>query len=54
MYQIVMVTLQGNDVRVYLCLYFITVNNNNNLFFCLKFFFHIFSCTFKHPRYGSK
>jgi hypothetical protein len=24
------VTLQGNDVRVYLCLHCITVNNNNN------------------------
>jgi hypothetical protein len=23
-------TLQGNDVRVYLCLHCITVNNNNN------------------------
>jgi hypothetical protein len=34
------VTLQGNDVRVHLCLHIvlITVNNknNNNLFFCLK------------------
>jgi hypothetical protein len=38
------VTLQGNDVRVHLCLHCITVNNknNNNLFFCLKIFFHIF------------
>jgi hypothetical protein len=37
------VTLQGNDVRVHLCLHCITVNNkNNNLFFCLKNFFHIF------------
>jgi hypothetical protein len=37
------VTLQGNDVRVHLCLHCITVNNknNNNLFFCLKIFFHI-------------
>jgi isochorismate synthase EntC len=24
------VTLQGNDVRAYLCLHCITVNNNNN------------------------
>jgi hypothetical protein len=37
-------TLQGNVVRVYLCLHCITVNNNNNnnRFFCLKSFFHIF------------
>jgi hypothetical protein len=38
--------LQGNDVRVHLCLHCITVNNknNNNLFFCLKivtYFFHV-------------
>jgi hypothetical protein len=35
---------QGIDVRVHLCLHCITVNNknNNNLFFCLKNFFHIF------------
>jgi hypothetical protein len=37
------VTLQGNDVRLHLCLHCITVNSkNNNLFFCLKNFLHIF------------
>jgi hypothetical protein len=38
------VTIQDNDVRIYLCLHCITVNNNNknNLFFCRKHFFHIF------------
>jgi hypothetical protein len=24
------VSFQGNDVRIYLCLHYITVNNNNN------------------------
>jgi hypothetical protein len=38
------VTLQGNDVRLYLCLHCIIINNNN-WFFGLKFFFHFFSCT---------
>jgi hypothetical protein len=37
------VTLQDNDVRIYLCLHCITVNNNkNNYFFCRKHFFHFF------------
>jgi hypothetical protein len=30
------VTFQGNDVRIYLCLHCITVNNNNNFFFLEK------------------
>jgi hypothetical protein len=33
------VTLQGNDVRIYLCLHCITVNNNNKTFF--PYFFHV-------------
>jgi hypothetical protein len=46
------ITLQGNDVRIYLCLHCITVKNNNknNCFFCRKHFFLFFPCTFKHPR----
>jgi hypothetical protein len=46
-------TLQGNDVRVYLCLH-CTIIFAIIDFFVRTFFSIFFSCTFKHPRSGSK
>jgi hypothetical protein len=52
------VTLHGNVVRVHLCFVYIVlpliIIIIKIYFFVWKMFSIFFSCTFKHPRYGSK